>query len=211
MTEDEIWFASKTLLLKIHTISGWTIPISELMDILIDQFKQKLQEGYAKVTIGEIEYAFRNKGIDTKDWGKALNLTMIDEVMIPYLENRLELSKMEESFKNKLSKKIEEKKELTTEEWEEWLVDMRKYDIKLLPCSAYDYLVKTGKIILTNAEKHKYMERAIAHILGTLEPSTKEMMDFSAMKKEGVYSAQITASLITISKRFAIYEYLRKV
>ena len=67
MNEEERWFAAQTLLLKISAITGWTIPISEMMDILIDQFQKKLQEGYRNTTIAEIEYAFRNRGGDAKD------------------------------------------------------------------------------------------------------------------------------------------------
>lgn len=208
MNEDELWFASKTLLLKIHTITGWTIPISELMDILIDQFKKKLSEGYKKVNISEIEYAFRNRSIDLKDWGKALNLTMIDEVMLPYLESRLELSKMEESLKTK-SLMIDEKRELTDEDWEEWLEDMKGYELKLLPCAAYDYLVKKGLLNLTTPQKHEYMERAISVLQSSFEAGTKEMLEYLVMKKDGKFSATATSSLVTISKRLAIYDYLK--
>jgi hypothetical protein len=209
MNEDEIWFAAKTILLKIHTITGWTIPVSELMDILIDQFRHKLQEGYAKVTVGEVEYAFRNKGLDIQDWGKALSLTMIDEVMLPYLNMRYRISQMEESIRTRNLLESEEKKELSDGEWEEWIADMRQYDLKLLPCSAYDYLDKKGRINLTVQEKRDYMDRAIAHLLGTLEPMSKEMIDFAAMKKVGVFSAEVTATLKTISKRFAVQDYLK--
>lgn len=210
MTEDERWFAAKTLLLKIHTITGWTIPLSELMDILIDQFQRKLQESYSSVTIAEIEYAFRNRDIDMKDWGKSLNLTLIDEIMLPYLATRYDLSISEESMRLSNTMVLEEKKELSDEEWDEWIEDMKKYDLKLLPCTAYDYLTKKGEISLTNQQKHEYMDRAIAHLLANFEPGTKEMLDYLNMKKQGVYSAEITSSLITISKRFALSDYLKK-
>jgi hypothetical protein len=103
----------------------------------------------------------------------------------------------------------EEKKELPDSEWEEWIADMRQYDFKLLPCSAYDYLDKKGRIKLTVQEKRDYMDRAIAHLLGVLEPMSKEMIDFAAMKKAGVFSAEVTATLKTISKRFAVQDYLK--
>lgn len=209
MSEDERWFSAKTLLLKIHAITGWTIPASnELMDILIDQFQRKLQEGYKNVTIAEVEYAFRNRNIDTQDWGKSLNLTMIDEVMMPYLHTRYDLSKMEESISQRVNF-IEEPKELSESEWNEWLNDIKNYDFKILPCSAYEYLVKIGKLSLTIDQKHEYMEKAISYLTGTFEPATKEMLEYLEMKKKGVFSAIVTSSLATFAKRFALSDYFK--
>jgi len=211
MAEEERKLAAYSLILKISAITGWTIPVSDqILDILVDQFEKKLNESYRNVNVNEVEYAFRNRGIDVKDWGKALNLTIIDEIMVPYLDSRMELSKMEESLKHK-TLLIDEKRELTDEDWDEWLVDMKKYDIKLLPCAAYDYLVKSGKINLTNGQKHEYMERSISALMASFEAGTKEMLEYLNMKKEGVFSIQITSSLVTISKRLAIYDYLQTI
>lgn len=90
---------STTLLLKIHVITGWEVPQKELMAILADQFAKKILESYPSVTPDEVEYAFRNKPIELKDWGKALNISIIDEVMVPYLEKRFEISRVEEQKK----------------------------------------------------------------------------------------------------------------
>lgn len=211
MSADQRKLSSHAIILKIHAITGWIIPISEqILDVLVEQFEKKLNESYQNVNQDEFEYAFRNKGIEVKDWGKALNLTMIDEVMIPYLERRFELSRMEESMKSK-SLMIDEKRELTDEDWSEWLEDMKSYSLKLLPCAAYDYLVKNELLTLTNAQKHEYMDKAINILQGDFEPATKEILEFLNMKKNGVFSPVITSSLITISKRLAIYEYLRKI
>jgi hypothetical protein len=92
MATEEISLWSKSLLLKIHVITGWVIPDSTLLEILIDQFQKKLTESYPEVTPDEVEYAFRNGGTSVKDWGKAMNLSLIDEVMLPYLTERKRLS-----------------------------------------------------------------------------------------------------------------------
>jgi len=211
MNDEQRQLSAHSILLKIHAITGWTIPLSdELIEILVGQLSLKLNERYRNVNEAEIEYAFRNRGIENKDWGKALNLTLIDEIMMPYLNNRFDLSRAEESLFHKYSHAIEDKKELTEEEWAEWIEDVRKYDFKIIPCAIYDYLLRKELLILSNKQKHEYMERSIAHLTGTLEPLTKEMIDFALMKKEGVYSAEITATLITISKRFAVQDYLNK-
>jgi len=211
MTEEQRLLSAHSIMLKIHVITGWTIPLSdEMLDILVDQLAKKLNEQYKNVNESEIEYAFRNRGIEVKDWGKQLHLTMIDDVLLPYLETRFDLSRTEENLFGKFQYALEDKKELTEDEWNEWISDVRKYDFKLIPCAIYDYLVKKELLILSNKEKHEYMDRAIAHLTGTLDAMTKESIDFAAMKKEGAYSAEVTASLITISKRFAVQDYLNR-
>lgn len=210
MSVDEITMSAYDLLLKIHVIVGWTIPVSEFMDILTDQFSKKLTEKYANVNADEIEYAFRNRGFDAKDWGKAMNLTMIDEIIAPYLEVRFDLSRTEESFAHKNFIEEDFEKELTDEEWNDWLKDMLTYDINLLPCAAYEYLVKKELISLTSTEKHDYLSRAKDKMINHLEAGSKEMLEFLKMKEKDNYSAAVKASLITISKRLAISDYLQK-
>lgn len=91
---------AKSLLLKIHVITGWVIPDTELLNILIDQFEKKLIENYGMLNVEEIEYAFRSGGTVVKDWGKSMNLALIDEVLIPYLNKRFDLSASEERQKS---------------------------------------------------------------------------------------------------------------
>ncbi len=92
---------SMILLLKIHVITGWAIPEHPLKNILIDQFEKKLLEDYDMLNVREIEYAFRKSGTLIKDWGKEMNLNLIDQVLGPYLDNRLQASAAEEKRKTK--------------------------------------------------------------------------------------------------------------
>lgn len=98
MNLQSMW--AKSLLLKIHVITGWVIPDTDLLTILIDQFEKKLIENYGMLNVEEIEYAFRSSGTVVKDWGKSMNLALIDEVLIPYLNHRFELSTTEERLKS---------------------------------------------------------------------------------------------------------------
>lgn len=110
MSQAETLVWGKALLLKIHVITGWTIPEKELLTILIDQFQKKLIESYPDMNVEEIEFAFRQSGTTVKDWGKAMNLSLIDEVLIPYLDERKRLShELEE-------RKIVEPQKLYTDE-----------------------------------------------------------------------------------------------
>lgn len=99
MSLSEIQKAANEVLLRIHVITGWVMPDDERMLILIDEFNKKILESYPNVTQDEICFAFRSGGHNVKEWGKALNISLIDEVMIPYLDKRFELSKFEEQRK----------------------------------------------------------------------------------------------------------------
>ncbi len=96
MTEGEVSKWGKGLLAKIHVITGWTIPNSdELLNILTDQFQKTLIEKYPMLNPDEIEYAFRHHGTSVEDWGKAMNLNLIDTVLVPYCHKRLAISEDE--------------------------------------------------------------------------------------------------------------------
>lgn len=97
MTDDQLYTTVKTLLLKIHVITGWEIPERELMGILIDQLIKKIRESYELINTEEVEYAFRNNIV--QEWGKAMNLNLIDEILQPFLIRRKQISDMEERLK----------------------------------------------------------------------------------------------------------------
>jgi hypothetical protein len=85
------------LMLKIHVITGWKISATEaLQNILEDQLQKKLKEDYSNYNVAEIELAFRKYGTKTKDWGKDMNLSLIDTVMTEYAKLRNEVSCVEE-------------------------------------------------------------------------------------------------------------------
>jgi hypothetical protein len=95
MGAPQVITAGKALLLKIHVITGWTIPEGDLMNILVDQFTKTLLEKYDDLNSSEIEYAFRSKGTAVEDWGKAMNLNLLDKVLTPYLNERFRISETE--------------------------------------------------------------------------------------------------------------------
>lgn len=126
MSTIEIKLAASKMLIKINIITGWNFPAEkEHMQILKDQFEKKLIESYGSVNMDEIEFAFRNYPI--KDWGKNMNLNLIDEVMEPYLVNRFEVSQLEEAQIKELPAP---KEEITLSE-DEW-VEMDRSVYRLL-------------------------------------------------------------------------------
>lgn len=99
MAPAEVMTSAQEILLRIHVIAGWQMPPDELMLILVDEFSKKVVESYPNVTVNEVAYAFRSGSHLVKEWGKALNISLIDEVMIPYLDRRAEVSRVEEQKK----------------------------------------------------------------------------------------------------------------
>lgn len=83
------------LLFKISVITGWRLPEdAHAAEVLEQQFSLKMIESYPMCNSNEVEYAFRNN-TSVKDWGKDMNLSLIDEVMKPYLSERMQASNAE--------------------------------------------------------------------------------------------------------------------
>lgn len=106
----ESW--GKALMVKVHIITGWALPEKDMMHIFIDQFTKKLLEEYSQLNVEEIEYAFRSMGTTVKDWGKSMNLSLIDEVLKPYVMQRFDASQIEERAKQKPVQRIYTEEEL---------------------------------------------------------------------------------------------------
>ncbi|CAL1518156.1 hypothetical protein MMC2321_01897 [Chitinophaga sp. MM2321] len=88
--------------MKISVITGWQIPeSSEYVTILDDQLKKKLVDDYQDLNIDEFEYALRTYGTKIKDWGKGLNLALIDDAICEYIGIRQHLSSLEEQKRSK--------------------------------------------------------------------------------------------------------------
>lgn len=218
MTQEERNLSAYQILLKIHAITGWTIPVSELMNVLVEQFELKLAESYANTNADEFEYAFRNKGIDIKDWGKAMNLGLIDEVMIPYLENRFDLSRAEESFKKPIM--IENAAPLTDEDKAEWLMDWKVMDevnIDLIPLIFYDFLNEKKLIEISTEKKWEYTERATTAIKVKLHEDMgickttdayNAYSKFCVQEKEG-FEKEFKGRIVNKAKRLIVFDYLK--
>lgn len=163
LSEQNLWVYAKAILLKIHVITGWTIPSDKMMDVLLDQFVKKLRESYPDVNPEEMEYAFRHYGTVVKDWGKNMNLSLIDEVMTTYLDDRY-----------RISHEVEERKEpppaitYTDEEldnfhrqWtEEFYQRIRRGLVEKVPDYSKSIMVKDG-LIRNGGEADNFFVRAL--------------------------------------------------
>lgn len=98
MSAEELRISIHKLLLTIHIITGWILPSNDFLDILLQQLELKITDSYENMNTDEIEHAFRSNS-EVKDWGHNMNLNLIDEVLMPYISKRFELSKIEERIK----------------------------------------------------------------------------------------------------------------
>lgn len=101
MTINEMKDWAEKLLIKIHIITGWQIPPEEIMFVLVEQWQKKIFESYTALNPEEIEHAFRMHGTQVEDFGKSLNLNLIDKVLLPYINQRFKISEDERKVREK--------------------------------------------------------------------------------------------------------------
>ncbi len=209
----------KALLLKISIITGWVVPEDEFMNILVDQFRQLLIEKYATCCPQEVEYAFRLMGTTVKDWGKQINLALIDEVMIPYMNRRAEVSKHEES--HKLARLQYKPREDTSDAgMEKWLQETKDQNlpVEFLPVMLYDWLVEKERLTPTKQEKWEQLQIAIAYTHQKLSTLVTNQMNtenraalsrFVKMKEAGEFEPEQAEKLRALAKKMLLYNYLK--
>jgi hypothetical protein len=216
MTGPEIRKWAKAILVKIHVITGWVIPEDEgYMNILMDQFEKKLSESYSNVNADEIEYAFRTFGTTVKDWGKSMNLSLIDEVMIPYLEQRATVSKIEEQ---KQPLQIEMKEDLSDKSMQDWFdetvkqVKQKTVAVEFIPPMVCEWAITKG-LLGNPADYYAQAARKIGSDLfnNALDrESIREYTKFKEMFNSGEFSGEWVGKIERLSKQLALMEYAEK-
>lgn len=209
---------AKALLIKINAITGWVMP-DDTLDIFVDQFRKKLSESYKNCNPDEIEYAFRNFGTGVKDWGKQMNLSLIDEVMIPYLSKRRELSDLEEHKAQ--SPQIEYKEDMSHASMSEWFDEIAgkikagKLLLEFVPPMLYEFMDDNGNINKTAKEKHAYLARAAEYRYGKLVEACQNedsignrlvLSSFSRMRDTGCFEGDEISKLKTLAKQIILFE-----
>lgn len=220
MTEKEIKIAAHAILIKIHVITGWVVPVDEtFLDILLDQFMKKMVESYGNVNMDEIEYAFRQFGTEVKDWGKSMNLSLIDEVMVPYLEMRRTVSKIEEQKKTKVIEAPKE--EMSEQTYQDWYKSTAKdfaegkIQLEFLPPLLADWLIQKGEI------DHEQFYKKAAIMIGkklaaeaeTDAEKRKEYHEFKAMYERAVnkgepFTGDWPAKIERLAKQISLNNYI---
>lgn len=221
MGDDERFVSACGLMIKISATTGWLIPNDKtVFDVFADQFSKKLGESYANANVEEFEYAFRNN-TSVKDWGKAMNLSLIDEVMIPYLEKRFGLSEVEERIKT--PPMIEYKEDLSDQSFLDWFESVSgdvlagKLKLDFLPPMIYDWMDGRGEINKTGKEKREYLEKAAAHRQSQLAQrlqdtdnaqTRKTFDDFCTMYNRGFFEGNEIKVLKDLAKRMILFDLI---
>lgn len=216
---------AKGLLFRLHTITGWKLPEDELfLNTLVSEFTQYLVERCGDLNPEEIAHAFRNYSLEVKDWGKSMNLSLIDEPIREYRIKRRELSAIEE--RAAISRGGAKNEELPPAEcdWsKEWakLLEMAKNGrihnaVILTPI--YDWLDRTGVLKLSTGEKYELMNDCRGVFLSDLQAELAEgsmspgerTLKSALLKKlqsdDWIKDPEIKARLISLSKIRAVRE-----
>jgi hypothetical protein len=213
---------AKALLMKINAITGWIIP-EENLEILLDQFRKKLVESYGNCNPEEIEYAFRNYGTVVKDWGKQMNLSLIDEVMIPYLARRREVSDHEEIIALNKIPKIEYKEDMSQEAMQDWfnskIKEIKSGTLKVdfVPLMLYEWMDHNGNITATKEEKYMYLQRAADYRQSQLQEEYEKnstqanqwrLSNFISQKNRGYFEGEAADAVKSLAKQILLFEMI---
>lgn len=166
LSDFELGVNIKNLLLKISAMTGWNIPEGEILKSLVEQLTFKFRESYGDINPDEFLFAFRQFGSTVKEFGKKINLSLIDEVIVQYKNYRFELSHMEERVKVNQDVKALPPAEVNDDEFLKsirvlWEIENRNF--KKIPLLAYDAVAK--KVQLTDEQKASY-KNTIAALTG---------------------------------------------
>lgn len=224
--EDQLdWTAA--LMLKIHTITGWIIPSGGMLTIMVDQLKKKFLESYPMCNPDEIEYAFRKYGTNVKDWGKEMNLSLVDFVMGKYMDARMDVSNHEEQIEiRKASGSIEDEKEknLSEEARADWLEHVKRQVkegvvLDFMPLELYNWLSTKGKLNLSNKKKDEYIRNAFLYRKRFLIQECQDnqnnsilkthLDDLLMMEKQGYLTGLEIQIVKNIAKKMVLYDYIR--
>jgi hypothetical protein len=229
MPLSELQMAATRLMLKINIITGWELPHDiDDIDILKEQFELKLAESFPGVNLDEIEFAFRNN-TTVKDWGKNMNLAMIDEVMIDYQRKRREVSDQEQRKEGNLITPAlpPPKRDPATDfdfmqSWiNEWKLNIHLVsDPTLIPESFFPWLEKNNLLVLTKEQKLDYLNNQAVQYRhyqlseqikseGEHGQAKKDLESFNAMRKEECFTGIEITRLKELAKKIAVYDYLK--
>lgn len=221
LNEGEIWYHAPALLMKINVITGWTIPDDQnYIGILNDQLIKKLKEDYSTLNFDEIEFAFRKYGTTIKDWGKSVNLSLIDSVLNLYIEDRFDASQLEERLKGQHEKSKVLPYEKTGNEMKElleiYIQDAKEKTLRMqfIAVPVYDYLIEQKLIEPTDTQKFEYWAKAISYYRleltsdGNVMANQKRIATLNKQVEEKKFDDETFGKLKSISKKMIVFDFV---
>lgn len=169
MNDAEINLNANGLIYKTSVITGWRVPDDKTYLMAFqDQLRKKILESYHDLNPDEFEYAMRTYGVKIKDWGKEINLSLIDEAIQYYKAHRLELSNYEERSKREV-KSISPGPVDWSDEFDRVSKALQEGKDPIITTALYDWMDRSGKIFLTVEQKNEFMAKAVNEIIGEKE------------------------------------------
>lgn len=218
--DDAIKQAAGVSIFKICVITGWQMPESPHFQAALEaEYAKYCAEQLADMTPDEVGFAMRNYALNVKDWGKFVNLQLINEPIQAYRDARAEASKLEEQ-KRTVTPEIEGPKDT---DWSDTWEKLIKGEISgiyadLIPYpSIYDWLVKNGLYAPTTGIKWNCMDRARSKFIGEVAlkretfQATTEEKELAEMMKVPTWhkNERVTSALIAQSKTIAVKELIK--
>ncbi len=205
------------LVKRIHVITGWAIPeLEEDRHILFSEMYNHLVETWPSFNAEEIAYSVRTYGPEIENWGKNINLVLLDKCIGKYYTHeRQEASKREEQ------KKVPETHRIAPPfDWRECaetnyqLFLANKLKLELLPAEILGELEKSelvppglDKGMLPHAEKKVFAQfraKEAAIIAGKDNANRNQLnAEFDRFIEQG---AQYYA-VVALSKKLAVIKY----
>lgn len=165
------------LTVKINVITGWQIPDDDTyLNVFRQQLVKLVSESYKDMNPDEFEYAMRNYGTKIKDWGKAINLSLIREALDRYLTDRAGISEYEERTNNADIKALPPGECDWSDEWERLQQRAQEGKELIISTALYDWMDRSGKIFLTTEQKHEFMNKALEELISHNE--TEKLQGF---------------------------------
>jgi hypothetical protein len=163
-------------------------------------------------TIDELYLAFelavQNK-LDVEDVNvyDQFSIVFLEKIMQSYKKWLYKQSEENQVKPVQIENKVEIDKLAEVEEWEQ----KTELNMHFIPLYLYDYLIELGKISLTAKEKWDYYNKAIQVKTDQLKQdisNRKDLKHFLNMVQDGLLGAE-KQSIINLSKRMIIYDYLK--
>lgn len=211
------------LIKRIKVIAGWNIPeLKEDLEILYAELYQHFCENWPTVNAEEVAFAFRKYGSEVNNWGKDINLVLLDQIIGKYMAERREIGIIEErqSVQEDPSRLIE-----PVIDWVKYAEDCyqtflsgKKFNLRIWSAAMYDEFVR-GNMIGAESWK-RYQDAAIKWQLDYYGDKERQNMMSKDKYLEGHISAKIEAILEQqeafcetepMAKKICILEYFKTI
>lgn len=213
--------ATKGLMSKITSITGWRIPeiaggqeeTKNYETVFTDQLNKFIYEQCGVVTLSELEYAIRKYGVNMSDWGRPMHLGLLSACLTEYLSYRATVSELEEQHAKMPLKQtetgqnsIEMSKEVDwSSEWNKVIYGAKIGQIKNVWITAdlYYWLIRIGKIEVPDPNDAEAVARDKADKWETIKQCAAEYL---TDMKDALLSGSGTEAPYETKRRIALLE-----